>query len=241
MQMHQMRPVNFLHALARLVAAGLVVGAEAAHADATVSVQGDAVRLEAQDAVLSDVLTALGATFELRFSDATGLGRIVNGTYAGSARGVIADLLAGYDYVVKSSDGKLAVIVYGLSRTTPNGPIPTAMAQNVGQSGTKPAAATGVAPAATASGNAAPAAATRPPSRRADRAPVTAMLGTAARSQIPVDSGSSAASGVVAASGAVGTSGGATPAAADMGALTRGAVSSLQSLVTALRNPPPHN
>jgi hypothetical protein len=246
MQMHQMRPVNFLHALARFVAATvLLVVFEslvtvAAHADARVSVQGDAVRLEAEDAPLSDVLTALGATYELRYPGATGLSQIVTGTYAGSAREIIAGVLAGYDYVVKSSNGKLAILVYGVSRTTPNGPTPTAVAQNAAQrvlSEAGPAPATNAIPTPTASSNAAPAATARPPSRRTGRAPVTAMLGAAARSLIPVDS----ESGAPAASGAAGTSGSAPPAAEDMGALTRGAVRSLESLVAALRNPPPHN
>jgi hypothetical protein len=246
MQMHQMRPVNFLHALTRFVGAtALLVLFESlvavgAHADAQVSVQGDVVRLEAEDARVSDVLKALGVTYELRYPGATGLSQIVTGTYAGSAREIIAGVLAGYDYVVKSSNGKLAIIVYGVSRTTPNGPTPMAVAQNAAQpvlSEAGPAPAAGVISTATASSNAAPVAATRPPPRRSTgRAPVTAMLGAAARSLIPVDT----ESGAPAASGTPGTGASATPAAEDMGALTRGAVRSLESLVAALRNPPPH-
>ncbi len=219
----QKNPLISLDALARSVGRVLIVAlgaivASAAHAEARVTWQADIIRLEARDAPVSEVLMALGATYELR-SD---LGQPLTGTYAGSVREVISHVLAGYDYVVESSDGRLAVIIYGMSNPTPSAPTATAAAQNVAQNNAKLAPAASAADTATASSKGVPVVATLPPPPPPNQAPVAAMLGTAALSQIP---GNAAA---------------AAPAPVDMAALTRGAASSLQSLVAALNNVP-HN
>jgi hypothetical protein len=224
--MQKRHPVISLHALARsagrvlIVALGAIV-ASAAHAETRVTEQVDIIRLEARDAPVTEVLTALGATYELR----SGLGQPLTGTYAGSVREVISHVLAGYDYVVESSDGRLAVFIYGMSKPTPSAPTATAAAQNVAQNNVtemKPAPAGSAIDTATASSQAVPVVATLPAPPPPNQARVAAMLGTAALSQIP---GNAAA---------------AAPAPVDMAALTLRAGSSLQSLVAALSNVP-HN
>ena len=203
-----------------IVALGAIV-ASAAHAETRVTSRADTIRLEARDAPVSEVLTALGATYELR----SGLGQPLTGTYAGSVREVISHVLAGYDYVVESSNGRFAVIVYGISKSTPNAPTAAAAAQDIAQNNvaeTRPAPAASAIDNTTASSQAVPVVATPPPAPPPNQAPVVAMLGATALSQIP---GSAAA---------------AAPASVDMAALTLRAGSSLQNLVGALSNVP-HN
>ena len=226
-QVRTRHPVISLPALARSLACGVLIAAlgaivaSAAHAEARVTTRADTIRLEARDAPISEVLTALGATYELR----SGLGQPLTGTYTGSVREVISHVLAGYDYVVERSNGRLAVIIYGISKSAPNAPTAAAAAQNVAQNNvaeTKPVSAASAIDTTTASSKAVPAVATPRPSPPPNQAPVAAMLGTAALSQIP---GNAAA---------------AAPAPVDMAALTLQAGSSLQSLVAALSNVP-HN
>ena len=67
----QKNPLISLDALARSVGRVLIVAlgaivASAAHAEARVTWQADIIRLEARDAPVSEVLMALGATYELR-------------------------------------------------------------------------------------------------------------------------------------------------------------------------------
>lgn len=225
-QMRTRHPMISPCALARSLACGVLIAAlgaivaSAAHAEARVTSRADIIRLEARDAPLSEVLTALGATYELR----SGLGQPLTGTYAGSVREVISHVLAGYDYVVENSNGRLAVIIYGISKSTPNAPT-AAAAQNVAQNNvaeTKPVSAASAIDTTTASSKAIPAVAAPPPPPLPRQAPVAAILGTAALSQIP---GNAAA---------------AAPASVDMAALTLQAGSSLQTLVAALSNVP-HN
>lgn len=54
-----------------LIAALGAIVASAAHAEARATTRADTIRLEARDASISEVLTALGATYELR----SGLGQ----------------------------------------------------------------------------------------------------------------------------------------------------------------------
>lgn len=204
-----------------IVALGTIV-ASAADAETQVTEQADIIRLEARDAPVTEVLTALGATYELRSHSTTDLGQPLTGTYAGSVREVISRVLAGYDYVVIRSDGGLAVLIYGMSKPTPSAPTQKAAAQNIAHDNvteTKPRPPASATDTAMASSKPASVVAAFPPPPPNS---VAAMLGTNALSQIP---GNAAA---------------AAPAPVDMAALTQGATSSLQNLVAALNNVP-HN
>jgi hypothetical protein len=235
--MHYKHPMNCRHAMNSLRAyayslAGTVLSvvfgaivASAALADVRVTGPADAIQLEAQDAPLSEVLTALGATSELHDPNMTNLSRPLTGTYTGSVGEIIPRLLAGYDYIVKKSDGRLTIMIYGMSTATRIDPTATPPAQNIAQNNvpeTTPAPAANV--AARPHRRAVPVIATQPPPppRSSEKSAVATGLEMAALSQIQGN-----------ASGAATTAVPAGPAA-NMGALTQTAVSSLQSLVAAL-------
>ena len=114
--MHQKsRSLSFLSPfLARAtlgVAIAFAVAETAAYAEVQVIREGEVARVEVKDAGVSDVLGALGATYELRSDGKADFGQPISGTYSGSPREVISQLLKRYDFVVKNSDGKLAVII----------------------------------------------------------------------------------------------------------------------------------
>lgn len=95
-----------------LAAAFVLFAAVAAHGETQVSGQGDVLRVEARDASVGEMLASLNAKFELRSSEIH-LDRPVSGHFAGPARKIIAELLAGYNYIMTTDDrGALHVIVY---------------------------------------------------------------------------------------------------------------------------------
>lgn len=81
-----------------------------------VSVRGTAaaVRIDAKQAPLSEVLSALGANFELRYDTLIALDEvIVSGTYAGALEEVLKRILTGLNYVIQTQEGAVEVIVVG--------------------------------------------------------------------------------------------------------------------------------
>ena len=97
-----------------LVGALVVLSSPVTNAETRLTGQVDAVRLEARDASIEDVLTALGATYGLRFSTQTPLGAHITGTFTGPLLKVVARVLEGYDYVSKSTNGAVEVAVVGV-------------------------------------------------------------------------------------------------------------------------------
>src|ERR1035441_4620638 len=85
---------------------------------AEVRVQGpvEDIRLEARDATVEEILAALRARFELHYRGTT-LNRRVTANYEGPLRRILARVLDGYDYVVKTNGANIEVIV--LSTGTP--------------------------------------------------------------------------------------------------------------------------
>ena len=85
-------------------------------ASAEVQVEGSpaAVRVSTSRDKISDVLSALAATFNLRYRTAIPLDAAANATYSGSLRGVISRLLDGYNYMVMTDDSKpTEIVVFG--------------------------------------------------------------------------------------------------------------------------------
>jgi hypothetical protein len=77
--------------------------------------------IEVRDTSLRDVLTALGAKFGLHVRGLSSLNRQVEGRYEGSLRGVVTRLLNGYDYVLKTDDGRMEVIIVGATKQSETG------------------------------------------------------------------------------------------------------------------------
>jgi hypothetical protein len=78
-------------------------------------VQGDpkAVRVDARQTTIADVLGGLAAAFNIRYRSSIALNDVRNGTYSGPLRQVISRVLDGYNYVIKYEDSKLNIIVVG--------------------------------------------------------------------------------------------------------------------------------
>jgi hypothetical protein len=80
---------------------------------AEVHIEGSpsAVRITTSRDTISDVLSALAATFKVRYRTAIPLSAPADATYSGSFRQVISHLLDGYNYVIKTDDSKTVEIV----------------------------------------------------------------------------------------------------------------------------------
>jgi hypothetical protein len=98
---------------------GLVALMAPAIAETRVEGQVDSIRLEAHDATIQDMLSALSAAYHLRFRSSTPLNGSITGSFEGPLPSVIARVLASYDYVTKSEGGIIEVIVLGRQNPTP--------------------------------------------------------------------------------------------------------------------------
>jgi hypothetical protein len=111
---------GFAHGRAiALAAVVLCCAVPTAHAE--VHIEGDvaAVRVTATHDTLADVLAAFAATFNVKYRSAVNLAVTADGTYTGSLRQVIAHLLDGYNYVVKSAGDTIEIIVLDPRGTAP--------------------------------------------------------------------------------------------------------------------------
>ena len=101
----------------------LLVAAHAAPARAEVRIEGTAsnVHVDARDASTAAILAALAQRFNLRVSG-TVRDRRISADYDGSLRHVIARLLDGYNYVIRTGSDGLEVTVVDASGTHPVAP-----------------------------------------------------------------------------------------------------------------------
>lgn len=102
------------------VGCALLLQSHAVAAESRISGSADAVRVEARQASLDEVLGALAAKYNLHYRAKVALGRPVNGIFSGSLLRVIARLLDGYDYVVQRDEGRVDVTIIGLSQKGPS-------------------------------------------------------------------------------------------------------------------------
>ena len=86
-----------------------------ARADVKVSGDADALKIEASEASLEEVLAALGRNSGLQFRYPANFSHSVSGTYAGSLRQVLSRLLQGYNFVVESSESGTRLVIYDLN------------------------------------------------------------------------------------------------------------------------------
>src|SRR5262245_66358298 len=94
------------------------LGASATPLRAAVSVDGNSafVHLEASNAPISDVLSALETAFHIRHRTSVPLDHAVSGTYRGPLRRVLSRVLDGFNYYVADTvDGRIEIIVVGRS------------------------------------------------------------------------------------------------------------------------------
>ena len=105
---------EFAHCCAIGMAAALACSLPPS-ARAEVHLEGSpaAVRVTTSDDKISDVLSAFAATFKVKYRTAIALDANAGAAYAGSIQQVIASLLDGYNYVVKSDRESIEIVVLG--------------------------------------------------------------------------------------------------------------------------------
>jgi hypothetical protein len=197
-----------------LVLVFAAMAASRAHADVRVIQQAGKIRVEARDASISEVLTALGASYELANPGALASGPL-NAIYSGSMGEVISRVLDGHDYTVRYLDGRPAIIIYGMSSKLSKSWVAAAapnVAPATGSQSGNDLQRNGTTKAATGASKL-----SLPSSTGGQSGVISAMLTSAAFSQLPNSA-----------------DGAASPSTPDLGALTQSAVSSLQNLAASL-------
>jgi hypothetical protein len=94
----------------------LALGASAAFARTQLSIRGDraVVELEASNAPLAEVLSALEGPFSIGYRTSVPLDQSISGTYRGPLRQVLSRLLDGFSYyVADTADGRMEITVIG--------------------------------------------------------------------------------------------------------------------------------
>lgn len=109
-------PMRRLIGLALVSTALLAAGNGAACAQVQVSGRTDAVRIEAADATLREVLDALSASFNLNYRSDDALDNRMTGTFGGPLPRVTARVLDGYDYAMKIMPQGIDVLVLRQNR-----------------------------------------------------------------------------------------------------------------------------
>src|SRR5262245_980379 len=108
----------------------VTLGVSASPLRAAVTVQGDSafVHLEASNATLSEVLSALETTFSVRHRTSVPLDQAISGTYRGPLRRVLSRVLDGFNYyVADTAEGRMEITVVGRPGAAVVGNLPSAV------------------------------------------------------------------------------------------------------------------
>jgi hypothetical protein len=87
-------------------------------ADVHVAGSPEAVSIDAQNTSIKEILAALGNAFDVHYQSSANLDKQLTGTYEGSLRWVVTRLLEGYNFIIRTNQGRIEVTVLG----TQNGP-----------------------------------------------------------------------------------------------------------------------
>jgi hypothetical protein len=89
----------------------------------------EAVRVDARDSSVEEILTGLSRAFGMRYRSSVNLDRRLSGTYSGSLPRVVTRILAGYNFVLKTDNGSIVITVHGTPY--PPGVVPASSDANV--------------------------------------------------------------------------------------------------------------
>src|ERR1700709_2099098 len=100
------------HLLAAVTALACCLGTTVS---AEVRIAGDlnALRVSASGDTLSEVLSAFGTLFPVKYRTSLPLSAEINGAWSGSFSQVVSRLLDGYNYVIKKEQGLTEILVFG--------------------------------------------------------------------------------------------------------------------------------
>jgi len=107
---------NFGMRAAILLGAALAIAPTSVLAEMQVRGSPEAVRIEARDTPVEEILAALGRAFGMHYQLLANVDKRVSGTYVGPLPRVLARILDGYNFILKTDNGSIAVTVVG----TPN-------------------------------------------------------------------------------------------------------------------------
>jgi hypothetical protein len=93
-------------------------------AEMQVSGTPQAVRIDARDAPLEEILAGLSRAFGVHYQLSVNLNKRLSGTYEGSLPQVLTGVLNGYNFILYRENGAMAVTVSGMANTpgTSSGP-----------------------------------------------------------------------------------------------------------------------
>jgi hypothetical protein len=97
----------------------LALGSASAGAAVRVDVQPGVVVVNASNATVAEILTALRETGYLHYRTPVDLSRTVSGTYKGTLQRVVSRLLDGYNFTLQVSDNRIEVVIIGLAGAMP--------------------------------------------------------------------------------------------------------------------------
>jgi hypothetical protein len=110
-----MRRKLFLPQLATIVLLAWCLGCERSAAEVRLSGTSDRIAMQTNDATIPEILAALRSAFDLEVKLKGATARTFTGAYSGSARQVLARLLAGEDYILRSDSEGMSIILIGTS------------------------------------------------------------------------------------------------------------------------------
>lgn len=87
----------------------LLLASQPGRAEVLLEGNAAAVRLEATQATVDEILAALGRTYNVRYRTTLALDRAITATYSGPLAQVIARVLEGYDYVARTSPDAIEI------------------------------------------------------------------------------------------------------------------------------------
>jgi hypothetical protein len=90
-----------------------------ARAEVFVTCELHAISVEARDTSLQEVLAALASSCDLQYQTSVDLNRPVSGTFSGSLRHIVKQLLGNMNYFMRGSDNKVEVIIVGAPGAAP--------------------------------------------------------------------------------------------------------------------------
>ena len=97
----------------------LALGSASAGAAVRVDVQPGGVVVNASNATVAEILTALRETGYLHYRTPVDLSRTVSGTFKGTLQRVVSRLLDGYNFTLQVSDNRIEAVIIGLAGAMP--------------------------------------------------------------------------------------------------------------------------
>jgi hypothetical protein len=107
---------NFCMRAAILLGATLAIAPTPVLAEMQVRGSPEAVRIEARDTPVEEILAALSRAFGMHYQLLANLDKRVSGTFVGPLPRVVTRILDGYNFILKTDNGSIALTVVG----TPN-------------------------------------------------------------------------------------------------------------------------